>query len=216
MNIKTIFFYIKFWKCLQLKIFIDLLAANGNVVETEATSVFLTHGLSIFYLSTISRFFSHSWLITGFVTRLQRGVPLIEQELLTLPWPHSLLKHLYSGRRLIGRVLGIPMLPLFLRHWRQVEHIRSHLWHRYAIAVNDVMVATVKFWSDDFNFTRRTLGSVASLLAANFYRGNLDRNPMLWNINWDHTDVASVSTTLPLAASKSMNIFNCRHFQNFI
>jgi hypothetical protein len=32
-----------------LKIFIDLLAANGNVVETEATSVFLTHGLSKFY-----------------------------------------------------------------------------------------------------------------------------------------------------------------------
>jgi hypothetical protein len=35
-----------------LKIFIDLLAANGNVIETEATSVSLTHGLSIFYLST--------------------------------------------------------------------------------------------------------------------------------------------------------------------
>ena len=52
MNIKTIFFFIKFWKCLQLKIFIDLLAANGNVIETEATSVSLTHGLSIFYLST--------------------------------------------------------------------------------------------------------------------------------------------------------------------
>jgi hypothetical protein len=26
----------------------------------------------------------------------------------------------------------------------QVEHIRGHLWHRYSIAVNQVMVATVK------------------------------------------------------------------------
>ena len=27
---------------------------------------------------------------------------------------------------------------------RQVEHIRDHLWHIYSIAVNQVMVATVK------------------------------------------------------------------------
>jgi hypothetical protein len=27
---------------------------------------------------------------------------------------------------------------------RQVEHIRGHLWHRYSITVNQVMVATVK------------------------------------------------------------------------
>ena len=33
----------------------------------------------------ISRSFPHSWLITGFVTRLTRRVPLVEQELLTLP-----------------------------------------------------------------------------------------------------------------------------------
>ena len=32
-----------------------------------------------------SRPFSHSWLITGFVTRLTRRVPLVEQELLILP-----------------------------------------------------------------------------------------------------------------------------------
>ena len=31
-----------------------------------------------------SRSFPHSWLITGFVTRLTRRVPLVEQELLTL------------------------------------------------------------------------------------------------------------------------------------
>jgi hypothetical protein len=28
---------------------------------------------------------------------------------------------------------------------RQVEHIRGHLWHRYSITGNQVMVATVKF-----------------------------------------------------------------------
>ena len=32
-----------------------------------------------------SRSFPHSWLITGFVTRLTRRVPLVEQELLHLP-----------------------------------------------------------------------------------------------------------------------------------
>jgi hypothetical protein len=31
------------------------------------------------------------------------------------------------------------------KYLRQVEHIRGHLWHRYCIAVNQVMVATVKF-----------------------------------------------------------------------
>jgi len=36
------------------------------------------------FLNT-SLFFPHSWLITGFVTRLTRRVPLMEQELLTLP-----------------------------------------------------------------------------------------------------------------------------------
>jgi len=27
---------------------------------------------------------------------------------------------------------------------RQVDHIHGHLWHRYSITVNQVMVATVK------------------------------------------------------------------------
>jgi len=33
--------------------------------------------------------------------------------------------------------------------WRRMEHIRGHLWHRYSIAVNQVMVETVqlsKWW----------------------------------------------------------------------
>jgi hypothetical protein len=49
-------------------------------------------------LVIISRSFPHSRLITGFVTRLTRRVPLMEQELLTLP------KHLSSLRILMGFV----------------------------------------------------------------------------------------------------------------
>jgi hypothetical protein len=48
--------------------------------------------------------------------------------------------------------------PVISHEWgkdRQVEHIRCHLWHRYSIAVNQVMMATVKFRSDDFNLTKR-------------------------------------------------------------
>ena len=43
--------------------------------------------------------FPHSWLITGFVTRLTWRVSLVEQELLTLP------KHLSSPSFLVGFVL---------------------------------------------------------------------------------------------------------------
>jgi hypothetical protein len=43
-----------------------------------------------------SRSFPHSWLITGFVTRLTRRVPLVEQELLTLP-DHLSSPPVFSG-----------------------------------------------------------------------------------------------------------------------
>ena len=42
------------------------------------------HGYVPFIVST-SRSFPHSCLVTGFVTRLTRGVPLVKQELRTLP-----------------------------------------------------------------------------------------------------------------------------------
>jgi hypothetical protein len=38
---------------------------------------------------------------------------------------------------------------------RQVDHIRVHLWHRYSIMVNQVKVATVKFWGDDLILINR-------------------------------------------------------------
>jgi hypothetical protein len=42
------------------------------------------HGYVPLVVNT-SRFYPHSWLISGFVTRLIRRVPLVEQDLLTLP-----------------------------------------------------------------------------------------------------------------------------------
>jgi hypothetical protein len=50
---------------------------------TVTESVTNDHGYVPFVLST-SRSFPHSWLITGFVTRVTWQVPLVEQELLTL------------------------------------------------------------------------------------------------------------------------------------
>jgi hypothetical protein len=44
------------------------------------------------------RSFPHSWLITGFLTRLTRRVPLVEQELLTLP-EHLSSPLVFSGVR---------------------------------------------------------------------------------------------------------------------
>ena len=56
------------------------------------------HGYVPLVVNT-SRFFSHSRLITGFVTRLRRRVPLVEQERLTLP-EHLSSPPVFSGVRL--------------------------------------------------------------------------------------------------------------------
>ena len=55
------------------------------------------HGYVPLVVNT-SRSFSHSWLITGFVTRLIQLVPLVEQELLTLP-EHLNSPPVFSGVR---------------------------------------------------------------------------------------------------------------------
>jgi hypothetical protein len=49
-------------------------------------------------VANTSRYFPHSWLITGFVTRLTRRVSLVEQELLSLP-EHSSSSPVNSGVR---------------------------------------------------------------------------------------------------------------------
>jgi hypothetical protein len=55
------------------------------------------HGYVALVVNT-SRSFPHSRLITGFVTRLTRRVPLVEQELLTLP-VHLSSPPVFSGVR---------------------------------------------------------------------------------------------------------------------
>jgi hypothetical protein len=55
------------------------------------------HGYVLLVVNT-SRSFPHSWLITEFVARLTRRVPLVEQELLTLP-EHMSSPPVFSGVR---------------------------------------------------------------------------------------------------------------------
>ena len=55
------------------------------------------HGYVPLVVNT-SQFFPHSRLITGFVTRLTRRVPLVEQDLLTLP-EHMSSPPVFSGVR---------------------------------------------------------------------------------------------------------------------
>jgi len=62
--------------------------------------------------------FPHSWLITEFVTRLTRQVPLVEQELLTLP-EHLSSPPVFSGVCVIHLlfymyVLSIVVCPFVL------------------------------------------------------------------------------------------------------
>ena len=54
--------------------------------------------MNMFHLWYTSQSFPHSWLITGFVTRLTRRVPLVEQELLTFP-EHLSSPPVFSGVR---------------------------------------------------------------------------------------------------------------------
>ena len=61
------------------------------------TTEYLCHKWPWIY-SVNRNHYPHSWLITGFVTRLTRRVPLVEQELLTLP------EHLSSSPVLVVRV----------------------------------------------------------------------------------------------------------------
>jgi hypothetical protein len=57
---------------------------HHDLVDRYGISVTNDHGYVPLVVST-SRFFPHSRFITGFVTRLTRRVPLVEQELINLP-----------------------------------------------------------------------------------------------------------------------------------
>ena len=134
--------------------------------------------------------------ITGFVTRLTRQVPLVQQELLTLP------EHLSSPPVFCGVCVTwscystknrrIPVLEkvswkghqFLLNYWhptwymirskdelylRQMEHIGGHLWHIYFVTVNQVL-RPYNWRSDDFKLSTGDIWS-SSLLG---------KRPFVW------------------------------------
>ena len=60
---------------------------HKNIVTNYIRVVWMLLILKMFiwYLCITSLSFPHSWLITGFVTKLTRQVSLVKQELLTIP-----------------------------------------------------------------------------------------------------------------------------------
>ena len=76
--------------------------------------VTIDHGYVLLVVNT-SWSFPHSWLITGFVTRLTRRVPLAEQELLTL-LEHLSLPPVFSGVRVFSFLCSVcrSLFVLFL------------------------------------------------------------------------------------------------------
>jgi len=71
---------------------------HHELVDRYGISVTNDHGYVPLVVNT-SRSVPHAWLITGFVTRLIQ-VPLVEQELLTLP-EHLRSPRIFSGVRVI-------------------------------------------------------------------------------------------------------------------
>ena len=91
---------------------------NPKITETETQSIPLTH----IYMTTHYPCFTLalqynwwcSWLITGFVTRLTRRMPLVERELLTLPAHLNSLPVLSGVRVIRSLVLCVCFVDRFL------------------------------------------------------------------------------------------------------
>jgi len=65
---------------------------------------------------------------------------------------------------------------------RQREHIRGHLWHRYSVTVDQVMVANVTLTNSRLQLYQfETLVSIAALIAETLSYGNHDRSHKIWN-----------------------------------
>ena len=103
----------KFARCHVLSSLHTITPACISVVTND-------HGYVPLLVST-SRSFPHSWVINGFVTRSTRRVPLVEQELRTLP-EHMSSPPVFSGVRItrslylcvcfVDRCLYFLFLPL--------------------------------------------------------------------------------------------------------
>ena len=77
------------------KTYLLVLTPQDSVIVFELGRVWVKHFISFICVINDHRYvplvintflsFPHSWPITGFLTRVKRRVPLVEQELLTLP-----------------------------------------------------------------------------------------------------------------------------------
>ena len=80
---------------------------HHDLVDRYGISVTNDHGY-VPLVVNISRFFPHSRFITGFVTRLTRRVPLVEQDPITLP------EHLSSPPVFSGVYVTWPLYECFV------------------------------------------------------------------------------------------------------
>ena len=85
------------WKLLNQGLMVMLVSSLRKFYGIYVTN---DHGYVPLVVST-SRPFCHSWLICGFVTRVTRGVPLVERELISLP-EHPNSPPVFSGVDVTG------------------------------------------------------------------------------------------------------------------
>jgi hypothetical protein len=84
----------------------------------------------------------------------------------------------------------------------QVEHICGHLWHRYSITVNQVMVATVKFSKWWLNLIKR-----------NFCRVHIRKLVLLTFSLFTWTSVrCSIYMQLPMQLSAFITYYNDKEY----
>ena len=100
------------------------------------------HGYVPLVVNT-SRSFPHSWLIIGFVSRLTRRVPLVEQELPTLP------EHL-SSPPVFNGVCVIRSLVLYVMFCRSLFFLLSFLfWSLCGLFFFDIRILITLLVSPD-------------------------------------------------------------------
>jgi hypothetical protein len=94
----------------------------------------------------------------------------------------------------------------FLRH---VEHIRSHFWNRYSVAVNQVIVATVNSRSEDFSFTKRNPWFSSFLVSSNPSEGRLRTKPYNKrdDFNFPIVNFPFICSNIPAALAYGVYIF---------
>ena len=103
----------------------------------------------IFHLSS----FTHSWLITEFVTRKTRWVPLVEEELHTLP-EHMSSSPVFNGARVSQSLVFCVVfcrslfVLLFFFYWSccclsSIYWFRLRLWYLQALLIRNFILKLV-------------------------------------------------------------------------